>query len=169
MPTPARTPLLASLSRDVQELRQRLAHTVPGHHDVHHAPARAPGDTLLGRLQRSLHDDALPAREPRPVVPRSDRSVQVHSCHGRTRQVEVLRDVVLGLLADDPTLEARDVLVMCPDVEAFAPLVSAVFGSEPAEKLRVRVADRSPRQVNPVLAVVGTLLNVVRAASPPPR
>ena len=161
VPTPARTPLLASLSRDVQELQQRLAHAVPGHHDVHHAQVRAPDDSLLGRLQRSLHDDALPARDDRPTVARSDRSVQVHSCHGRTRQVEVLRDVVLGLLADDPTLEPRDVLVMCPDVEAFAPLVSAVFGSEPAEKLRVRIADRSPRQVNPVLAVVGTLLDVV--------
>lgn len=161
VPTPARTPLLASLSRDVQELQQRLAVASPQHADAHHPPGRPAGGTLLGLLQRSLHDDELPAHADRPAVPRSDRSVQVHSCHGRTRQVEVLRDVVLGLLADDPTLEPRDVLVMCPDVEAFAPLVSAVFGSEPAQRLRVRIADRSPRQVNPVLAVVGTLLDVV--------
>jgi exodeoxyribonuclease V gamma subunit len=162
VPTPARTPLLASLSRDVQELQQRLAVAVPGHGDVHHPPpAAGPPTTLLERLRRSLHDDTLPAPEQRPVTARSDRSVQVHSCHGRTRQVEVLRDVVLGLLADDPTLEPRDVLVMCPDVEAFAPLVSAVFECEPAQRLRVRVADRSPRQLNPVLAVVGTLLDLV--------
>lgn len=159
VPTPARTPLLASLSRDVQELQERLAVAAPQHADAHHPPARPGGDGLLGLLQRSLRDDELPVD--RPVVPRSDRSVQVHSCHGRTRQVEVLRDVVLGLLADDPTLEPRDVLVMCPDVEAFAPLVSAVFGSEPAQRLRVRIADRSPRQLNPVLAVVGTLLDLV--------
>ena len=31
-----------------------------------------------------------------------DRSVQVHSCHGPARQVDVLREVLLGLLADDP-------------------------------------------------------------------
>lgn len=161
VPTPVRTPLLASLSRDVQELQQRLAVASPQHAAAHHPPARACGTTLLGRLQRSLRDDELPDRDDRPAVPRSDRSVQVHSCHGRTRQVEVLRDVVLGLLADDPTLEPREVLVLCPDVEAFAPLVSAVFGAEPAARLRVRVADRSPRQVNPVLAVVGALLDVV--------
>ncbi len=161
VPTPARTPLLASLSRDVQELQQRIALAAPGHADAHHPPAASGADGLLGLLQRSLRLDDLPPAGERPVVARSDRSVQVHSCHGRTRQVEVLRDVVLGLLADDPTLEPRDVLVMCPDVEAFAPLVTAVFGSEPAARLRVRIADRSPRQVNPVLAVVGTLLDVV--------
>jgi exodeoxyribonuclease V gamma subunit len=156
--SPARTPLLASLSRDVQELQRRLAVAAPGHAVVHHAPAARPS-TLLGVLQSSLHDDALPA--PPHVLDPADRSVQVHSCHGRARQVEVLRDVVLGLLADDPTLQPRDVVVMCPDVESFAPLVTAAFGAEPAAGLRVRLADRSPRQVNPVLGAVGTVLDLV--------
>ncbi len=151
--------LLASLSRDVQELQQRLAVVAPGATSVHHPPEHAPRTNLLGRLQRDLRDDR-PAGE-RLVLAADDRSVQVHACHGRARQVEVLRDVVLGLLADDPTLEPRDVLVMCPDVETFAPLVTAAFGTEPAARLRVRLADRSPRQVNPVLAVVGTLLDLV--------
>ena len=57
-----------------------------------------------------------------------DVSVQVHACHGPARQVEVLREVLLGLLADDPTLEPRDILVMCPDIEAYAPLITAAFG-----------------------------------------
>ena len=57
-----------------------------------------------------------------------DRSVQVHACHGPARQVDVLREVLLGLLADDPTLEPRDILVMCPDIETYAPLIAAGFG-----------------------------------------
>ena len=44
------------------------------------------------------------------------------------RQVDVLREVLLGLLDDDPTLEPRDILVMCPDVETYAPLIVAGFG-----------------------------------------
>ena len=56
-------------------------------------------------------------------------SVTVHSCHGRARQVEVLRDALLHVLADDPTLEPRDVIVMCPDIETYAPLIHATFGS----------------------------------------
>ena len=59
----------------------------------------------------------------------TDGSVEVHSCHGRARQVEVLRDAILHLLAEDPTLEPRDVIVMCPDIEAFAPLIQATFGA----------------------------------------
>ena len=91
----------------------------------------------------------------------------MHACHGRTRQVEVLREVIVGLLADDPTLEPRDVLVMCPDVETFAPIVAATFaiGAEddaahPAARLRVRLADRALRQTNALLAVLSQLLEL---------
>ena len=88
----------------------------------------------------------------------------------------MLRDVVLHLLEDDPTLEPRDVIVMCPDIETFAPLIQATFGSgrhaddgdededEPQDDenrlpdLRVRLADRSLRQTNPVLGVVSQVL-----------
>ena len=103
----------------------------------------------------------------------TDRSVQVHSCHGRARQVEVLRDALLHLLADDPTLEPRDVIVMCPDIESFAPLIQATFGSGERDgetpspldaaglpDLRVRLADRSLRQTNAVLGVVADLLTL---------
>ena len=65
----------------------------------------------------------------RALLAPSDRSLQIHACHGRARQVEVLRDAVLHLLEDDPTLEPRDVIVMCPDIETFAPLIQATFGA----------------------------------------
>ncbi len=94
-----------------------------------------------------------------------DRSVQVHSCHGPARQIDVLREVLLGLLADDETLEPRDILVMCPDIETYAPLIVAGFGLgdmikgvHPAHKLRVRLADRSLVQTNPLLGVASQLL-----------
>ena len=80
-----------------------------------------------------------------------DRSVEIHSTHGRQRQVEVLREVVTGALQDEPSLQPRDILVMCPDVEAYAPLVGAAFGlgavlsdGHPAHHLRVQLADRAP-------------------------
>jgi exodeoxyribonuclease V gamma subunit len=157
-------PLLASLSRDVLELQELLDRCAPGSRDVLHASAPY-ADTLLGRLKRDLADDAVPT-DP-PLLDAKDRSVQVHACHGRTRQVEVLREVILGLLADDPSLEPRDVLVMCPDVETFAPIIAATFslGAEdgaahPAARLRVRLADRALRQTNPLLAVLSQLLEL---------
>ncbi len=165
-----RNPLLASLGRDARELQLRL-----GACDVavtdEHLPLQGRPANLLGRLQQTLQDDAPPETHRQPLDEK-DRSLQVHACHGPARQVEVLRDVVTGLLANDPTLEPRDVLVMCPDIEDYAPLISATFGLEddgsaqeqhPGHRLRVRLADRSLRQTNPLLGTLATLLDLADA------
>lgn len=154
-------PLLRSLARDVRELQLRL----PPHRDTHHDDGASGlhrgglADTLLGRLQADLRAD-------RPASPATaDDSLRVHACHGPARQVEVLRELLLGAFQDDPGLEPRDVLVMCPDVETYAPLVSAAFGlgpglPHPGHGLRVRLADRSLRQTNPLLDTVAVLLDL---------
>ena len=80
---------------------------------------------------------------------------------------KLLREVLLGLLQDDPTLEPRDIVVMCPDIETYASLIVAGFGlgetagdSHPAHQLRVRLADRALTQTNPLLAVAAELLSL---------
>ena len=140
-------------------------------HVAHHHPVEPGGDSLLARIQADVRADRRP--QPRALDP-ADRSIQIHSCHGRARQVEVLRDAILHLLEEDDTLQPRDVIVMCPDIEAFAPLIQATFGAgeviddefdplpdelRPTD-LRVRLADRSLRQTNPVLGVVAQLIDL---------
>ncbi|WP_185994386.1 exodeoxyribonuclease V subunit gamma [Nocardioides campestrisoli] len=166
-------PLLASLGRDTRELRRTLGVASEQAAVLEPAAADDPPapDTLLGWLQSDLRANRAPdaetraARRPAP----DDRSVQVHAAHGQARQVDVLREVLVGLLQDDPTLEPRDILVMCPDIEAYAPLVSAGFGladvagpgtGHPAHQLRVRLADRAPGATNPLLAVAATLVEL---------
>ena len=164
-------PLLASLGRDTRD----LARTLPGD-SGEESPAGPPGaapQTLLGWLQ----DDLRANRAPEPAVRAGrrhrpdDRSVQVHACHGPARQVDVLREVLVGLLQDDPTLEPRDILVMCPDIESFAPLIQAGFGlgdvvgdtaggGHPAHRLRVRLADRALSSTNPLLAVASAMVEL---------
>lgn len=152
-------PLLATLGRDLRELQRSLP--VPDT-DEYLSGTGYP-DTVLGWLQSDIAANAVrpTGRVPGP----QDRSVQVHSCHGPARQIEVLREVLLGLLADDPTLEPRDILVMCPDIETYAPLIAAGFGlgdvvrgAHPAHKLRVRLADRALVQTNPLLSVAASVL-----------
>src|SRR4051794_22475601 len=165
-----RHPLLSSLGRDTRELERALAAARPAT-DVAETVATT-ADTLLGWLQADLAADL--ARPGGRVLDPHDRSVQVHACHGVARQVDVLREVLLGLLADDPTLEPRDVLVMCPDIDTYAPLIEAGFGlgevvgddGHPAHRLRVRLADRSPVQTNPLLAVARALLDVAGGRAP---
>jgi exodeoxyribonuclease V gamma subunit len=185
----ARHPLLASWGRDAREMQLVLTGGVDDDVDDRHHPVHLAPRTLLERIQDDVRTNVRPPGVPfddgpvatpagddhRMVLDAHDRSVSVHSCHGRARQVEVLRDAVLHLLAEDPTLEPRDVIVMCPDVEVFAPLIHAAFGAamDPADEdpatlplgarpvdLRVRLADRSLRQTNPVLGVVSELLEL---------
>ena len=129
-------------------------------------------DTLLHAIQEGIRRDLAapgkpaPGQDDRRLLLRSDdRSIRVHSCHGRARQVEVLREAILHRLAADISLQPRDVIVMCPDVEAFAPLIEAAFGGVEDQRdntrvLRVRIADRSLRQTNPVLGVISRLLEL---------
>ncbi len=162
----AEHPLLASMARDATELETRLLTTPDPAPTVIHHPAPPRADGLLGALQERLAADD-PAAPPHQLRA-GDESVQVHACHGLARQVEVLREVLAGLFADDPTLEPRDVIVMCPDVEAVAPLVTASFGLapdgatdvHPGHTMRVRLADRAPGRTNPVLGLLATLLDL---------
>ncbi|HEV7805206.1 MAG TPA: exodeoxyribonuclease V subunit gamma [Solirubrobacteraceae bacterium] len=175
--------LLASWGQDAREMQLVLAGAATHNRvDHHHAVTHRDG-ALLARVQADIRNDRRPPGPPlpgdddaRPTLQPDDRSIQIHSCHGRARQVEVLRDAILHLLEEDPTLEPRDVIVMCPDIETFAPLIHATFGAgdttdaEDLEQLPsdvrsadlgVRLADRSIRQTNPVLGVVGELIDLV--------
>ncbi len=179
--------LLAALGRDAREVQRVLATALsaPSAPSAQEAAPPAPRHTLLGWLQDDIrHDRASDAgtRAARVLDP-GDRSLQVHACHGPGRQVEVLREVLSGLLADDPSLEPRDILVMCPDIDDYAPLVHAGFGladvvgdtpgdmdghtnasrprtGHPAHRLRVRLADRGARHTNPLLALAAELVRL---------
>lgn len=156
-------PLLASLGRDARELRR----TLDGIPDELVPTTDGAPDTMLGWLQHDLRANHAPTYDERAGrhLADDDRTLQVHACHGATRQIDVLREVLVGMLEDDPTLEPRDILVMCPDIETYAPLISAGFGlattdGHPAHRLRVKLADRALTSTNPLLAVAGGLLEL---------
>ena len=174
-----RHPLLASWGRDAREMQLVLGGAVDaGPQPPAPAPVEDGPPTLLQLIQRDIRADRAPAGaaggggggsdDERPLLDADDDSVRVHSCHGRGRQVEVLRDAILHLLEDDPTLEPRDVIVLCPDIETFAPLIQATFGGQdlsagsgdPTRTLEIRLADRSLRQTNPVMGVLAEVLDL---------
>lgn len=123
---------------------------------------RAAGTTLLAILQNSILD--LVDLPPASVAPDSaDRSVEIHVCHTRTRELEVLHDRLLGLFAADRSLSPSDILVVTPDLATTAPLVDAVFGNAPAPRRIPYVVTGRPRSVeNPV---AGALLAALALAS----
>ena len=112
-------------------------------------------------------DGAADADTPENIQPgtencAADGSIQIHSCHSPMREIEVLRDNLLALFEEDPDLKPRDVIVMAPDIGAYAPYVSAVFdtreGDNPA--IPFGIADQSTRRVSPVVRSFLSLLDM---------
>lgn len=162
----AGSPLLASLGRDFAELGVRLRERATT--DVVHGGGLPVVAGLLGRVQSDIAADRRPTR-PGTLPDSTDSSLVLHSCYGADRQVDVVREVVLQLLAGDPTLQPRDILVMTPDLETFGPLFAAAFDFEPGPgghgsivALRARIADRTPEQGNQVLVALLAILELLR-------
>ncbi len=58
----------------------------------------------------------------------ADRSLRVHACHTRLRELEVLRDALLRARVECPDLKASDIVVMAPNIQRYVPLLASVFG-----------------------------------------
>ena len=130
--------------------------------------ARPHAERLLATLQADLRADRARGRHgevPPVALDPADTSLQIHACHGPVRQLEVLHEVLLGLLEEDPSLEPRDVVVLTPDIATFAPLVAAAFPTRGPDRdtderpmLPVRVADRTVRPGNRIAEVLDRVL-----------
>ncbi len=123
--------------------------------------------TLLNQLQSGILNlepahNALDAK--RDVLP-DDDSIRLVTCHSAQREVEVLHDRLLAWFDADPALSPRDVMVMVPDMAAFAPHIQAVFGRFAAGQVRhipYSVADTTPRQ-SPLVQALEQLLSLPSA------
>lgn len=149
-------PLLMSWGRPALEARALIG----GLDHVTMQSANVPlpeAASVLSALQRGIRLDTAPVQI---EVDPNDLSFQVHACHGALRQLEVLRDALGHAFVADPSLQAHEVLVLCPDIEQYAPLVESVLGRG-ALPVPVHVGDRSLTFEEPVHAVVQGVLAVV--------
>ena len=157
-------PLLASLGRlgrEFQFVLEESDYQQPDQ-DLFRVPERP---DLLQTLQRDILQLRTRGPDERLRLDPTDDSISVHSCHGALRQVQVLQDQLLQLFVELPDLQARDVCVMMPDVEQWAPLVTSVFDRDPDDPRTIpfRVSDRSLRRDNPVAEGLLAILDLVDA------
>lgn len=159
-------PLLASWGRLGQHFVLGLADGDDVAVDIRHSEDErpAPGAQRLARLQ-----DSIRQLDPQRLAPhaagddaRRDRSLRVHACHTRLRELEVLRDALLREREEDPTLKPSDIVVMAPDIQAYVPLLPAVFGEAGRAygALPYHLADVPVMQSHPLLLAFSTLLDL---------
>jgi len=110
----------------------------------------------------TLHDRGRDGN--RTPLAADDGSVRVHSVHSPMREMEALYDYLLSLFDADPGLEPRDIVVMTPQIETYAPYISAVFGTPENERTRMpfAIADRTPRSESTVIQAFLKILRLCR-------
>ncbi|WP_347906129.1 exodeoxyribonuclease V subunit gamma [Pseudomonas purpurea] len=121
-------------------------------------------------ILNQLQDDILelrPLNETRELWPAvnlaCDESIRFHIAHSSQREVEVLHDQLLARFSADPQLRPRDVIVMVPDIDSYAPHIRAVFGQLERTDQRFipfTLADQGQRGRDPLLIAVEHLLKL---------
>ncbi len=162
-------PLLASygrLGRDFQQVLEENVEQIASDSEnfvdplVDHAP------TMLSAIQSdilNLRTRSGKKSRSRLRLSDGDDSIRIHSCHSPMREVEVIRDQLLALLDRDPSLRPEDMLVLTPDIEAYAPFIQAAFQTDAVREspLPFTINGRGVRAESPVLDAFFSVLDLV--------
>ena len=119
---------------------------------------------LLKQVQNRIRDLTPLEEHEAPPIDDEDRTIVFHSAHSRVRELEILHDQLLDLLAKpDAKLNPRDIIVMVPDIEQMAPFIRAVFGlykQNDARYIPYDIADMSAKASNPLIGAIDWLLSL---------
>jgi exodeoxyribonuclease V gamma subunit len=159
-------PLLATLGQVGRDFQGMLIEHVESVSAADFVPHEEPyPQTILGRIQEDIDHLRQPrAGEERLPFDPADNSLRLRACDSALRQVEVLRDDLLERLNQDESLSPREVVVMCPDLDSFAPLIEAVFDRPVGSSTRglpYRIADRQTPTENAVARAFMAILDVM--------
>lgn len=162
-------PLLANLGsqgREFVQLLQDKEYIDFPVFEPSHLPQGLNDSQSISALQR-VQNDILQLQDA-TLQPSSciDESLSFVSAHSALREIQGLHDWLLHQFELDATLTPKDVLVMCPQVEDYAPYVDAVFsrgGSQDgcaAVSLPCSIADRTLKNAEPLVDMFSELLSL---------
>jgi len=121
-------------------------------------------DTLLLCLQSDIVNlrDRGQGSDRRKVIQQDDTSIQIHSCHSPMREIEALHDRLLEMFEKEPGLLPKDILVMTPDIETYAPYVQSVFDvpADDSKRIPFSIADRSVRKESQIIHTYLAILDL---------
>ena len=95
-----------------------------------------------------------------------DDSISLSSAHSALREIQALHDWLLHQINNDSSLTPKDILVMCPNIENYAPYVDAVFAhgwndwNEQVPPLPCSIADRTLKDSEPLVQAFIDLLDL---------
>mgnify|MGYP001271738839 CR=1 FL=1 len=156
-------PLLASLGRlgrEYSEMLIDLADVASTTKEIYEDPGE---QSLLHAVQSDiLNLSGADVSQEKRIIALNDLSVQIHSCHSPMREIEVLHDALLALFENLNGLTPRDIVVMTPDIETYAPYIDAVFDGVQDASMRIpySIADRRLQSEGQVAALLLKILDL---------
>ena len=124
-------------------------------------------DTVLNHLKDMLLT-LNSKNDGKVVIKPGDNSLQIHSCHTPRRELEVLRDAILNSIKTEyrktgEAISPKNILVMVPDIESYAPQIEAVFGAvekDDPNYLPYAICDKSSQSSSKVADAIIKLLSI---------
>jgi len=119
-----------------------------------------PGKASL--LQKIQHDIFLnknhTERDPIAKSELLDGSISINSCYTIAREVEALYNFLVHIVQTKETsISARDIIVMVPDIDSYAPYIKAVFNNAPY-KFPYAIADESIVSGDSLISAIKSIL-----------
>jgi exodeoxyribonuclease V gamma subunit len=158
-------PLLANLGRQGREFFTTMMGTteIKYENDLFVDLER---ENLLTILQQDVLEMVSPNDAEQLTCAADDDSIQIHLCHNKTREIEILHDNLLNMIEQD-NVQPRNILVMAPDIMAYAPYINAVFGDSKdrhgRNKIPYDVTDQSLISYSQIVSAFIELLNLAQA------
>lgn len=156
-----------------ESYREQVQEAIQQNIDLYRDPLDE-SDSLLSQLQSDIFDlRPLSERQQQATAidPEKDRSLEFLIAHSPQREVEILHDQLLATFEQakkqSKRLPPREVLVMVPDINVYAPHIQAVFGRYAGQGedrdprfLPFHIADQGQRGQNTLLIALEKLLQL---------
>lgn len=116
---------------------------------------------LLGKVQNDIYHNTT--QQNRNVLLFSDiidGSISINACFTPVREVEALHNYLVNLVDTTPNhYSPRDIVVMVPDIDLYAPYIKAIFNSAPY-KFPYTIADERLDQENSLFGAIKAFLDL---------
>ena len=156
--------LVTTWLRDAYELQMLLASQGVQYEQCVTEVPTTDSTKLLHRMHAAIQ---FPNKLKKQPLDAGDMSVQIHRAHTLGRQAEILRDALLHSFSTIDNLQPHEIIVLCADVEAAAPLLRATFeeplilGTGERVKIPFVVADRTLRETSTGAELAAGILSLI--------
>ena len=151
-------PIFANLGTWGREFFENTIELLTGNDQENQfTPPAKPDKLLLHRLQHDIYSNTI---SDSTDIFSQDRSISIHNCHSKRREVEILHDQLL-LAIKELNVRPDDIIVMAPDINSYAPFIDAVFSGGKLSNC-YNISDRSLVTVSPAAE---TLVRIIELHS----